>query len=239
MKAKDVMTRKVLSIEPDATVLQAARKLLQNRISGLPVINSDGVLVGIVSEGDFLRRGEAGTERRRPGWLEFFLGPGRLASDYAHSHGRTVAEVMTDWVYTVEEDVPLDDVVKLMERHRIKRVPVVRGDKVVGIVTRANLLRALVSLSHVAPPAVDDDATIREALIAELDKQGWKPPMVDVVVHQGVVALWGAIMDERQRAAMKIAAENIPGVKGVEDHMVWIEPLSGAVIEPPGTSHAA
>ena len=234
MKAKDVMTRHVVSIGPDATVLQAARLMLQHHISGLPVVDGAGALVGILSEGDFLRRRETATERRRSRWLEFLMGPGKIASEYTHSHGAKVSEVMSDEVQTVEEATPLEDVVELMERHRIKRVPVTRGKKMIGIVTRSNLMQAMVSMarSEQAPPK--GDAEIRERLLAEIQKEQWAPAaMVNVVVHKGVVELWGAVVDDRQREALKVAAENIPGVKGVKDHLVWIEPTSGMVIESP------
>jgi CBS domain-containing protein len=226
------MTRNVISIDPNATVLQAARLMLQHHISGLPVIDKDGKLVGVLSEGDFLRRRETQTERRRSRWLEFLMGPGRIASEYSHSHGRKVSEVMTPDVQTVDEITPLEDIVELMERHRIKRVPVVRGGQVVGIVTRSNLMHAMVSLARGAQPA-KDDAAIREQLLAEIQKEQWAPAATaNVVVHDGVVELWGVIVDERQRQALKIAAENIPGVKEVKDHLVWIEPTSGLTIEP-------
>ena len=233
MKAEDVMTRDVISIDPDATVLQAARLMLQHHISGLPVIDKDGKLVGVLSEGDFLRRRETKTERRRSRWLEFLMGPGRIAAEYSHSHGSKVSEVMTTDVQTVDEATPLEDIVELMERRRIKRVPVLCGGQVVGIVTRSNLMHAMVSLARVAQPAAKDDAAIRERLLAEMQKEQWAPAaMTNVVVHDGVVELWGVIIDERQREALKVAAENIPGVKAVKDHMVWVEPTSGMTIEP-------
>ena len=140
MNAEHVMTRDVISIDPDATVLQAARLMLQHHISGLPVIDKDGNLVGVLSEGDFLRRRETKTERRRSRWLEFLMGPGRIAAEYSHSHGSKVSEVMTPEVQTVDEVTPIEDIVDLMERRRIKRVPVVCGGQVVGIVTRFNLM---------------------------------------------------------------------------------------------------
>jgi CBS domain-containing protein len=231
MKVRDVMTPRVISIETDAPVMRAVRLMLQNRISGLPVVGSKGELVGMVTEGDFLRRGELGTQRRRGRWLEFLIGPGRLADDYVRSRGRKVEEVMTREPVTVTEDTPLDEVVRLMERHRIKRLPVLREDKLVGIVTRANIMHALVSLAteSKAPPA-GDDAAIRAQILAECSKQSWAP-MSNVVVRNGVVELWGTITDERERAALIVAAENVPGVKTVHDHLVWIEPNSGFVIQ--------
>ena len=233
MNAEDVMTREVISIDPNATVLQAARLMLEHHISGLPVIDKDGNLVGVLSEGDFLRRRETKTEHRRSRWLEFLMGPGRIAAEYSHSHGSKVSEVMTPEVQTVEEVTPIEDIVDLMERRRIKRVPVVCGGHVVGIVTRSNLMHAMVSLARGAQPAAKDDAAIREQLLAEIQKERWAPAAnANVVVHDGVVELWGVIIDERQREALKIAAENVPGVKAVKDHLVWIEPTTGMTIEP-------
>ncbi len=233
MKAKDVMTRKVVSVAPEVTVLEAARAMLHHHISGLPVLDKAGKLVGIVSEGDFLRRRETQTERRRARWLEFLLGPGRIASDYVHSHGSKVSEVMTTDVKTIGEETPLEDIVQTMEKHHIKRMPVVRGDRLVGIVTRADLMHAMVSLARVAPAAPKSDAAMRDQLLAEIQKQEWAPiATASVVVRDGVVELWGMIVDERQRDALKVAAENIPGVKAVKDHLVWIEPTSGITIEP-------
>ncbi len=232
MKAHDVMTRSVISIDPDSTVLQAARLMLQHRISGLPVIDNGGNLVGVLSEGDFLRRRETKTERRRSRWLEFLMGPGRIAVEYTHSHGNKVSEVMTSEVKTVDENASLEDIVELMEHHRIKRAPVMCGSEVVGIVTRSNLMRAMVSMARVAPATAKDDATIREKLLAEMQKEQWTPvAMTNVVVHDGVVELWGVVVDDRQRAALKVAAENISGVKAVKDHMVWVEPTTGMTIE--------
>jgi CBS domain-containing protein len=234
MKASDVMTGDVVSIKPEAPILEAAQLMLERRISGLPVIDAAGTLVGIVSEGDFLRRSETGTQRKRPGWLEFLVGPGRLAEEYVHTSGRKVEEVMTSDVHIVDEDAPLEKVVYLMERHRIKRIPVVRNSKVVGIVTRANLMRALASLALEARPVPPSDKAIRERLIADLKNQSWAPfGAIDVVVADGVVKLTGALTDERERKALRVAAENVPGVKKVEDHLIWIEPNSGLVLEAP------
>jgi CBS domain-containing protein len=237
MQAENVMTRQVISIDPDATVLQAARLMLQHRISGLPVIDKAGKLVGIISEGDFLRRRETRTEHRRSRWLEFLMGPGRMADEYSHSHGSKVSEVMSTEVQAVDDVTPLEDIVELMERYRIKRVPVVCGGQVVGIITRSNLMHAMVSLARAAQSPAEDDAAIRERLLDELKKEQWAPAATtNVVVHDGVVELWGVIIDERQRVAITVAAENIPGVKEVNDHMVWIEPVSGVAIEPQGAA---
>ena len=231
MKAKDIMTSPVISVEPDASVLQAVRIMLQRRMSGLPVVDREGRLIGIVTEGDFLRRAETGTQRRRARWLEFLLGPGRLADEYTQSHGRKVSEIMTRDPQTVTEDTPLEDVVRLMEKKQIKRVPVVRGQHVVGIVSRANLLHALAAVSREAKPAEQSDEAIRAALLAELSRQPWAPvALVNPVVRNGVVELWGTITDERERPALVVAAENVPGVKAVRDHLAWVDATSGMVV---------
>jgi CBS-domain-containing membrane protein len=233
MKAKDIMSPNVISVTPDTTVLQAGRIMLQHHISGLPVADASGELVGILSEGDLLRRPETATERRRSRWLEFLIGPGKIASEYTHSHGSKVSEVMTEDVVTVGEGTNLEAIVELMEKRHIKRIPVVQNGKLTGIVTRSDLVHAMVSMARVAPPAPQSDETIREALLAEMQKQDWAPAATtNVIVRDGVVELWGVIIDERQREALKVAAENVPGVKGVKDHMFWIEPTSGIFIEP-------
>lgn len=230
MNAASVMTRSLVSVEPDASIMQAIRLMLQSRISGLPVVDKNGMLVGVVTEGDLLRRAELGTQRRRPRWLEFLIGPG-LATEYVHACGRNVEEVMTTTVHTVSENTPLDEVVQIMESRRVKRLPVVRDGKVVGIVSRANLLRALASIVSETKPSPLDDDSIRSRLIAELHKQAWAPvALINVIVRNGVVHLWGTLTDERQRKGVRVVAENIPGVRRVEDHLVWIEPMSGMVM---------
>jgi CBS domain-containing protein len=231
MKAKDVMTSPVISVEPDATIVQAVRIMLQRRVSGLPVIDKDGRLVGIVTEGDFLRRAETGTTRRRPRWVEFLIGPGRLADEYTRSHGRKVHEIMTPDPFSVTEDAPLEEIVKLMEKRQIKRVPVMRDRQLAGIVSRANLLHALAGVVREVGPTVQSDEAIRALLLAELGKQSWAPvALIDPIVRNGVVELWGSITDERERQALVVAAENVPGVKAVHDHLVWVDATSGMVI---------
>lgn len=232
MKAADVMTHDVKVIESDASVAKAVRLMLNNGFSGLPVVDAQGKLVGMLTEGDLLRRTETGTEKRRPRWLEFLAGPGRLAEEYARTHARRVDDVMTADVTSVGEETPVEQIVQIMERRRIKRVPVVRGGKVVGIVSRANLLRALARLWREPEPASIDDGALRERILAELEKQGWAPRSgIHVSVQNRVVEFTGAIMDERERAALRVLAENIPGVKAVREDLCWVEPMSGWVIE--------
>lgn len=234
MNVSDIMTANVLSVTPETSVVTAAQLMLQKRISGVPVIDASGHLAGIITEGDFLRRAETGTARHRPRWIEFFMGPGRLADEYVRLSGRKVSDVMTHEVKTVPRDAPLETVVRLMERHNIKRVPVVGDGKVVGIVTRANLLHAVASFAGEIAPLSPEDAAIRERLLAALKDQPWAPvTAIHVSVRNGVVQLSGIITDERQRQALRVAAENIPGVKGVEDNVTWVEPVSGMFVEAP------
>jgi CBS domain-containing protein len=235
MNVKEVMTSPVISVSLDSSISEAIQLMLGRRISGLPVVDNDGRLVGIVTEGDFLRRAETGTQRQRPRWLEFFIGPGRLADEYTRTHGRKVRDVMTADPVTVTEETPLEEVVEMMEKRRVKRLPVLRGDDLVGIISRANLLHALAGVARDLKPATNSDQAIREALQAELARQTWAPAaLINVIVKDGVVELWGTITDERERQAVMVAAENVPGVNAVHDHLVWIDASSGLLIYSPG-----
>ena len=233
MKAADVMTLGATAIRSDASVAEAARLMLEHGISGLPVLDLQGDLVGIVTEADFLRRSEAGTERQRPPGLERRLGPGPLAAEYVHSHGRKINEVMTRKVVTVVEDTPVDEIVRLMERHRIKRVPVLHDNRIIGIVSRANLIRALAQVVAEVPPPHGQDRTIRKRILAELQREAWaSTTRINVFVRNGMVQLWGTITDERQRQASRVAAENVPGTKWVEDYLVLVEPSQSIAATP-------
>lgn len=231
MLAQEIMTRSVATVRRDSSLQDAVTAMLDHGLSGLPVVDDGGRPVGMLSEGDLLRRSELGTERKRPRWLAFLASPGRLAEEYTHTHGRLVADVMTDKVYSVAPDTPLQEVVQLMERHRIKRVPVLENGLLVGIISRANLLRALALAAPALPAGNRSDEEIRQRLARELASTAWAPRyMVDHVVQNGVVHLYGTILDEREREAICVAARNTPGVKEVHDHMVWCEPVSGAVL---------
>ncbi|MBY0511989.1 MAG: CBS domain-containing protein [Rhodospirillaceae bacterium] len=229
MRVGDVMTQEVFSVPPEGAISDAAKIMLKERISGLPVINAAHKLVGMVTEDDLLRRAETGTEKNRPHWLEFIVNPGTLAVEYVHSHGRKVAEVMTSDVVTATEDTALEQAVELMERRHVKRLPVVRGGRVVGIITRANFLHALAASPPNAKTRAEDKA-IRDQIWAELCKRRWNAREGNVVVRDGVVDVWGYIDDERHRDAIRVAAENVPGVKKVRDHLIWIEPYVGSIL---------
>jgi CBS domain-containing protein len=232
----------VISVTPQTTIAEAAQLLLDNRISGLPVVDPGGAVVGIVTEGDLLRRVETGTERRHSHWLEFLIAPGRLAREYTDANARNVGEVMSADVVSVTPQEALPEVIRLMEHHHVKRLPVIEAGRLVGIVSRANLVRALLD-NLAAPPgkpapgdAVAGDAEIRERIVAEIAKQPWGPrASVDVRVKDGAVELYGTITDERERTALRVLAENQPAVTAVRDHLVWIEPVSGFVIPAVGS----
>jgi CBS domain-containing protein len=233
MQVQDIMTKDVISVQPEDHVAKAARLMLQYHISGLPVVDATGALVGIVTEGDFLRRSELGTEKHRSWWLEMLVGPGKSADDYVHASGRKVGEVMTTLPYTVSESDILEKVVELMEQHHIKRLPVTRDGKVVGIVSRANLMR---EMAHQLRPdmqaSAGPDWWIRAEIISALGKQDWAPD-VTIQVKNGIVELSGVILNEKERQAIIVAAENVPGVKKVHDHLVWVEPMSAMAFPSP------
>lgn len=219
LTAAHVMTNNVISVPPEMPVQDIAKLLYTHRISGLPVVDADGCIVGIVSEGDLIRHVEAIGEQRRSWWLMLFSGESELARDYAKAHGRTARDVMTSKVITVDEATPLAEIAMILERHRIKRVPVLRCSKLVGIVARSNLLQALAT-ADVRKPVSSDDSTIREKLTDELKAQPWvRLVMMNVVVENGIVHLFGFVRTEEERNAVCVAAQNVPGVKGVEDHL--------------------
>ena len=226
MRAMDVMTTNVITVDPSTSVQEVARLLSERSISGVPVVDSQNRLVGIVSEGDLLHRVETGTERRvrrrRSWWLDTIGSDEELARDYVKSHGRTAKDVMTRDVISVAETTELADVATLLETKRIKRVPVVRDGQLVGIVSRANLVRALAAAGGQPTSASADDRTIRQNLLAELKGREWVHTWAaDIIVRDGVVHLW--VSDDRpeeERQALRVAAENVPGVRGVEEHVV-------------------
>ena len=218
MRASDVMVRAVVTVSQDTTVEALARLMINLRIGGVPVLEKDGVLVGIVSEGDLLRRVEIETERHRPRWSEQFSSNSQRATEYIKSHARRVRDIMTREVFTVDAAATLGEIADLLEARKIKRVPVVHDGKVVGIVSRADLLKVLAS-GGIGTPDEEADRTIRLQLLAELRDQNWTDTTEDrVVVAKGIVHLWGLVRSEEERRALRIAAENTPGVRGIEDH---------------------
>ena len=233
MRAHQIMTRSVITITPEATILEAAKTMLRHHVSGLPVVDAAGKLVGIVSEGDFVRRSEIGTQRKRGRWLKFLLGAGSAATDYVHEYGRKISDVMTSEPLTVAEDATLEKIVTLMEANGVKRLPVMKGDKLVGIVSRANLLQAVASLAGEIPDPTADDDHIRSRVIAAIEKNDWSPFGLNVIVRDGIVHLSGVITEERSRQAAMVAAQNVAGVQKVHDHLCWVDTMSGMYVESP------
>jgi len=229
MNAADVMVSNVITVTPETSVREVADVLLANRISAVPVVGKNGELVGIVSEGDLIRRAETGTERRRSWWLELLTGATPLAAEYVKSHARKVADIMTHRVITAAPDTPLRTIAELLEKNSIKRVPIVKNRKVIGIVSRANLVQALASRwkEREAQPAAD--LTIREEVMARLDAEPWtRFTPFNVIVHDGTVDLWGIVDSETAKQAVRVVAEVTPGVLGVNDNLVVKPILFGA-----------
>jgi len=220
MKARDVMVSPVISVKPSCTVKEVAKTLLERRISAVPVVDDSGKLAGIVSEGDLMHRAEIGTQRRHSWWLRVLTGDDALAAEYTKAHARTVADVMTRDVITASPDTPLHEIAALLERHSIKRVPIVRDGALLGIVSRANLLQALAS-SHKDLDIQLSDTAIRDRILAHLNNQPWAHTLLlNVTVNGGVVDLWGITGSDAERKAIRVAAESAPGVTAVNDHLV-------------------
>ena len=221
MRAIDVMTSEVISVDENASVITVAKLLAERGISAVPVVDSENRVISMVSEGDLLHRAETGTERRQSWWLEMMASTNRLAGDYIKSHSGNVKDVMTRDVLSVTETTSVADIAILLETNRIKRVPVLRDGKLVGIVSRANLVRALaMTINEPTSSTEADDRTIRDNLLAELKAQRWaEVAPANITVKDGVVHLWSSYLSEQEKRALVVAAENIPGVRRVEDHM--------------------
>jgi CBS domain-containing protein len=239
MRAHHIMTKDCITVTPHTTIEEAAKIMLQTHISGLPVLNAAGTLVGVVSESDFLRRNEIGTGRKRPAWLQFFLGPGKVAAEFVHERGRRVEDVMTPDPITVDEETPLEELVRLMEKNDIKRLPVMSGTTLKGIVTRSNLLQAVASMAHEIPDPTADDDHIRDRIIRTVNKTDWRPIGFEVTVRKGIVHLHGIITNDKARQATIVAAENTAGVKEVHDHLCLVDTYSGFYVESPEDMKAA
>ena len=219
MKTKDIMTTPVLSVRPETSVQEVARLLLERHISAVPVLDADGELVGIVSEGDFLHRVEEGGRRHGSWWLRLLSEPADDAAEYVKTHGRFVRDVMTRAVITVSEETLVGETAHLLETKRIKRVPVLRDGKVVGIVSRADLLRGMAALREPAPGAAPPvaDETIRRQVLDQIQNAEWTPSYpLSVIVTNGIVQIWGLVEASRQRDALRVLAEGVPGVQGAE-----------------------
>jgi len=222
MKAADVMVSPVITVGPDTTVQEVADILLRNRISAVPVLSQQGKILGIVSEGDLLRRVESGTQRHRSWWLELLTTRFTLQDEYVKSHSRKVTDIMTSDVLTVSPDTPLGDIASVLEKNGIKRVPVVTDGKLVGIVSRANLLQAIATIGKtIKTQGAVSDTALREKVVDQLYSVPLaRPALVNVIVNDGNIELWGIVESESEKRAARVAAEATPGVGAVVDHLM-------------------
>ncbi len=224
MRAHEIMSRHVITIGDDASAADAIKTLLAHNIGGLPVVDRSGKLTGMLSEGDFIRRVELGTEKRRNRWLSALAGTDQIAIDFARQHGRKVGQIMSPKPITIGEDTTLDQIVRLMESCNVHRFPVMRGDEIVGMVTRSDFLSALASLSLSAVGYSENDKQIRKSALAALSHAPWRPCGLNVTVHEGVVSLRGTVRSDNAHKAALVAIENIPGVRRVEDRLSGTSP---------------
>jgi len=221
VKAHDVMVRDVVTVKPDTPVADVVDLLIEHDISALPVVDDEGNVIGIISESDLMRREELGTEKHRPRWIEAMTPASTLAREFAKSHGRRVGEIMSREVVSATEDMSLAEIAALLEKHRIKRVPILRDRKLVGIVSRSNLIQALASAHPELPASRDADREIRLDVLARLADQEWTDfGSRNVIVTNGVVHLWGLVGSEEERQALIALVEETPGVTGVADEMI-------------------
>lgn len=221
MRAADIMTTAVIAVGVDVTVREIADLLLKHRISAVPVVDADQRVVGIVSEGDLMRHAETETGPRLSSWLAAITTSEERAVQYIKSHGRTAGDVMSRNVLTVTENTPINEIAGLLEKHHIKRVPVVSDERLVGIVSRANLLHGLAAkgVSDTTTSSADDQ-NIRENILRVLSKEiGLDSGKINVIVEGGTVQLWGFVRTNNERKAAQIAAENTQGVKSIENHL--------------------
>ena len=229
MNAADVMVTNVIAVGLDACLQDVAHLLLTNRISAVPVVDSNGKVVGIVSEGDLMRRAEAGTGRRRSWWLSLLTGKEGLAAQYVKEHSRKVADVMTRDVITATPDTPLQDIANILEKNSIKRVPIIEDGKMVGLVSRANLLQALASLRKQIEGGTPNDTKIRETVVQRLNAEPWlRSSLINVIVQDGTVELWGIVDSPTEKKAVRVAAEETPGVRAVNDNL-FIRPTGSGL----------
>lgn len=219
MRARDVMVAPVITARPNASVKSVAETFVRHQISAVPVVDDKGKLVGIISEGDLLHRAEAGTEKQRAWWLRVFIGPEALADEYVKAHARKISDAMTRQVVTASPETPLHEIAALLEKHSIKRVPIVKNGQLVGVVSRANLVQAMATAGKSLEIPLSD-STIRDKLLAHLKTQEWAhTDLLNVTVNGGVVDLWGIVTSASERDAIRVAAETTPGVRAVNDNM--------------------
>ncbi|QOZ28516.1 CBS domain-containing protein [Bradyrhizobium sp. CCBAU 51753] len=218
MQARDVMVCSVISVGPDIPVQIAANAMVRNCVSALPVIDIYAKLVGIVSEGDLIRRVEIGTDRHPSGVGEALMSSDALAADFVRSHAKRVSDVMTREVVTAQPETPLPEIVNLMEKHNIKRVPIVQGEQVVGIVSRANLLQVLARAND-DTDWVESDRALHQRFVESIKNQPWASRPFNIIVKDRRADLWGFVHSVDEKTAVRVAAEATPGIESVSDHL--------------------
>lgn len=220
MLVKDIMTKTVITVSPGAPVGEIAQTMVSAGISGMPVVDGTGKVIGIISEGDLMRRTETETAPRRSWWLKLLGSPTMSAEDYIRSHGMKASDLMHRSVISVSPDDTLGKAAQVLEGHHIKRAPVIENGKLVGIISRSNLVQALSAIYGTqAPEASVDDASLRAAVEHNIAETGVSAFYLNVVVSNGIVDLWGVVSSQEERNAVRIAAESTPGVKGVQVHI--------------------
>jgi CBS domain-containing protein len=226
MQAADIMTTNVISVKADTTIKSIASCLVKHRISAVPVVDENKQIIGIVSEGDLMRRPEIETDNKHSWWLAEILSTRDRAADYIKAHGRKASDVMSRAVISVADDTPVYEIAELLEKHHIKRVPVIRDGQLVGIVSRANLLHALASQeARKIDLSTPDDKAIREDLMREITVvAGIDAPLINAVVTDGVVQLYGVVDTPQKKQAVQVAAENVAGIKSIENNLSRVPP---------------
>ncbi|MFO7298544.1 MAG: CBS domain-containing protein [Pseudomonadota bacterium] len=225
MKARDIMSKNVITVRRETSVHEIAQLMTDKRISGVPVVAEDGTILGMVSESDLLRRAEIGTEPQRKWWLSFFSDPDLLARQYRKTHGLKAEDVMSRPVVTIDEDADLSEIANTFEKRRVKRLPVVRDGKLVGIISRADIVKALSQSKPQPEKPIKSDAELEQALLAKIREQDWLDgTFLNVVVQNGVVELNGFVPSAEQRRALHVLVEEMDGVQKIEDRLVLGSP---------------
>lgn len=220
MRAHQIMTQQVITVGADTSIVDAVNTMLHYHVSGLPVVDAAGKLIGIVSEGDFIRRADIGTQPSRGRWLLHLLCASQTAADFVHERGRKVGDIMTPTPLTITEDASLDEIAGIMQSRGVKRLPVIRGDQLVGIVTRSDFLPTVANLALYAPAFSVADGQLRSDILAAIGQAPWRPCRLKVTVSDGVVNLSGIVRGDDARRATLVAAENVPGVREVHDDLL-------------------
>ena len=230
MKAQDIMTRDVTTVSPNTSVSDIAAVMVEKHISGVPVLTDNGQIIGMVSQSDLLHRAELGTERTYKWWFRTFADSNALAQDYAKAHGRKAHDIMSRYVVSVRDDAELRDVADILDNYRIKRVPVVQEGRLVGIITRGDLVRALSQVQISKAAKKIDNAALHKTLHDRIRSQYWvNESYISLTVNDGVVELWGFVDTVDQHSALRSLVEETDGVSRVEDKLSVGVPFRGGI----------